>query len=241
MRLKKLDFFRGVAIILMVIFHLNYSLLNIFNIDILNFSDSFWYIIWKIAALLFIFIAWISFSLAEIKYWEKINNKYLKVILILSIIAWIITIITYLFNPEFYIRFWIIHFFALSFGLLLLFRRFKYYTFLLGILIVIIGIFFTPIIQNQFLYFLGFTYPWFSSSDFYPIFPYFGIMLFGYNFWLILSDKNKIKILEGNGKESIIMWYIWLIWRKSLVIYLIHQPIIISSIYLYKYIWNLIK
>ena len=111
----------------------------------------------------------------------------------------------------------------------------------MGIITIVIGIFFTPVIQNEFLYFLGFTYPGFSSADFYPIFPYFGVMLFWYNFGLILNNENKIKTLEWSVKENIIIWYIWLLWRKSLVIYLIYQPIIISSIYLYKYIWNLIK
>lgn len=45
MRLEKLDIFRGIAIVLMVLFHLNYSLVYIFGIETLNFSTIFWYII----------------------------------------------------------------------------------------------------------------------------------------------------------------------------------------------------
>jgi uncharacterized membrane protein len=43
MRLEKIDIFRGIAIILMVIFHLNYSLVNIFDNNIINFSKEFWF------------------------------------------------------------------------------------------------------------------------------------------------------------------------------------------------------
>ena len=83
MRLEKLDVFRAIAIVLMVIFHVNYSLVYIFNIDILNFSKIFWFIEGKISAFLFIFIAGFSFFLAEKKYKNKIIKKYFKVITLL--------------------------------------------------------------------------------------------------------------------------------------------------------------
>lgn len=127
MRLEKLDILRGIAILLMVVFHLNFSLVNIFNVEILNISESLWFYIWKISALLFIFVSWISFFLAEQKYKNKIILKYLKVSAILWIIALLISLSTYIFFPDLYIRFWIIHFFALSFLLMLFFRKFKYF------------------------------------------------------------------------------------------------------------------
>lgn len=247
MRLEKLDIFRWIAIILMVIFHLNYSLVNIFGNDIINFSENFWFIIWKIAALLFIFIWGISFFLAENKYWKQINSRYLKVSVILWIIASGITISTHLFFPEQYIKFWIIHFFALSFLLLLFFRKLKYYNVLLWVLTIITGVLFTWDIQNQYLYFLWFTYPWFSSADFYPILPYFWIILLWYSFTLFLQDNNYLNILalhKQKNKTNIknifsyynkILKILWRIWRYSLVIYLVHQPIIIGIIYLYEY------
>ena len=127
MRLERLDIIRGIAIFLMVIFHLNYSLVNIFNSQILELPANIWFYIWRISALLFIIIAGISFVLAENKYKIKIIKKYIKVSIFLWIIAFFISLSTLLFFPEQYIRFWIIHFFSLSFLLLLLFRKFKYY------------------------------------------------------------------------------------------------------------------
>lgn len=236
MRLEKLDILRWIAIILMVIFHLNYSLVHIFKYDVLNFSDTFWFIIWKIAVLLFIFIAGISFFLAENKYGDKIIKKYLKVSLYLWIIAWIISISTYLFSEKLYIRFWIIHFFALSFLLMLLFRRLRYYNILLWIIIIVYGVYFLPIIENKYLYFLWFMYPWFVSSDYYAIFPYFWVMLLGYSFALYLNKIDKLDIFKLKSRKNIFYKNLEYLWKKSLIIYLIHQPIIIWFIYLYEII-----
>jgi len=242
MRLQKLDIFRGVAILLMVVFHINYSLLNIFNIDALNFSELFWFIEGRISALLFIFIAWISFLLAEKKYWNKIIKKYFKVVFILWIIAWLISLSTFLFFPEQYIRFGIIHFFALSFLLMLLFRIFNYYNLLFWIIFIIYWFYFIPVIDNQYLYFLWFMYNWFHSADYYPILPYFWIMLLWYSSGLCLYNKNKLNIFKLKPYSNkfifkkvfiILNNFFEYIWKKSLIIYLIHQPIIIFIIYLF--------
>jgi len=233
MRLERLDIIRGIAIFLMVIFHLNYSLVNIFNSQILELPANIWFYIWRISALLFIIIAGISFVLAENKYKIKIIKKYIKVSIFLWIIAFFISLSTLLFFPEQYIRFWIIHFFSLSFLLLLLFRKFKYYNIILWLWIIIYGFYFISIVEVKYLYFLGFVYPWFNSADFYPILPYFWVMLLWYWIWTYLLNNNLLHILRWSSISNIFKKFFIYIWKKSLLIYIIHQPIIIGVLYLF--------
>ncbi len=231
MRLEKIDILRGIAIILMAIFHLNYSLLHIYNNNILNFSKIFWFYEGRISALLFIFVWWLSFYLSEKKYKDAIIKKYLKFSFFLMLIAWWISILTYFLFPNQYIRFWIIHFFSLSFPLLLLFKRLRYLNIAFWIIFIIYGFYMIPVIENQYFYFLGFTYPWFVSADFYPIFPYFGVLLLGYSSGLLLDMSQKLNILKLQTKKNILTRFFIYLWRRSLIIYLIHQPIIIFVLF----------
>lgn len=232
MRFELLDIYRWIAIILMILFHINYSLLNIFNINLLNFSEYFWLIIWKIAVFLFIFIAWIWFFLAEKKYKNKVFLKYLKTSLKLFFIAFIISFVTYfILDWTQFIRFWIIHFFSLSFFLILFFRKFKFYNIFIWTFILIYWFYYIPVIKNEYLYFLWFMYPWFKSADYYPLIPYFGLMLYWYSFWLILDRFNKLDLLKSKSKDSSINLFLSYLWKKSIIIYLIHQPIILLVLY----------
>ena len=232
MRYEKLDIFRWIAILLMIIFHINYSLSDIFSIDFLNFSEIFRFLLWKIWVLLFISISWISFFLAEKKYWNKIYKKYLKYSIFLWIISFFITLFTYIFFKEQFIAFGILHFFSLSFLLIIFFRKLKYWNFLLGIIIILIPVFFTMETNLHYLFFLWFIYPSFYSADFYPIIPYFWVFLLSYSSSIFLDNKQALWKIFWWKHTWIINKFLKFMWKNSLVIYLIHQPIIIFIIYL---------
>jgi uncharacterized membrane protein len=58
-RIWEIDFFRSIAIFLMVVFHIIYDLNQFSGID-LNYLSGFWYWEGRAAALIFIFLAGIS-------------------------------------------------------------------------------------------------------------------------------------------------------------------------------------
>jgi len=129
MRYQYLDIFRWACIVLMILFHLNYSLVNIFNSEIINVSQSFWFVVGKIAALGFMIISGISFYLAKQKYSEQdLRNKYFKYAGTLCLIALGISLGTYFIIPEQLILFGILHLFALSFFLLVFVSKLGYYS-----------------------------------------------------------------------------------------------------------------
>jgi len=233
MRYQYIDILRGLCILLMVLFHLNYSLVHIFGLDILNFSEIFWYILGKFSALWFMSIAGISYFLASQKYsTQELQAKYLKYAGVLGIIALGITLWTYVFIPQQLIVFGILHFFAFSFFLLPYITRTYLRTSLSLLVIVLISVISEKQVENEYLFPFWFYSESFISADYYPLFPYILWILWWYIFAATLK-KYDILIyfhLRRNlvSPEKILSH----IWKNSLVIYLIHQPIIIFFIWL---------
>ena len=236
MRYEKIDILRGWAIVLMILFHLNYSLVHIFSIEILNFSEIFWYILWRVSVLGFMAIAWISYFLAEKKYGKDTFKKYWKYSCILAFLAASISFTTYFSFPQQYIKFWILHFFAVSFFLLPFFSIFKYTNILIWISIIMYGIFFIPVIENKYFFFLWLRDLWFTSADYYPLIPYFGVLLLAYSAWLLLDKYWKFNIFHKTNKINILESILIYIGKRSLIIYIIHQPIIVGTIMGINYI-----
>ncbi len=237
MRYDKLDILRWIAISMMIVFHINYSLLNIFSNSFLNFSEIFWSIFWSIWWLLFITISALSFLLSEKKHWDKVNKKYLKYALILWIIAIFITVFTYIFIREQIILFGILHFFSLSFLLIVFFRKLRYTNLLIWISIILIPIVFDITIDSKYLFFTWFIPHTFYSADFWPLIPYFWVFLTSYTISLYLYEKNILHKILSWEKKWFVYNFLKFMWKNSLVIYLIHVPIIVSLIYLLVKIW----
>jgi uncharacterized membrane protein len=170
-RIWEIDLLRALAIVLMVIFHLVYDLAEFVGLNI-NYMSGFWFWEGKISALLFIFLAGISSGLCR-----NTVKRGLKVFLF----GMVITIATYIFDKEQYVRFGILHFLGVSMMLFPILNRVKNWG--LAILAIISGLIAIPIDNTTlgtslFLPF-GFMYKGFVSMDYYPIFPYIGVFILG--------------------------------------------------------------
>lgn len=218
-RVTELDFFRWIALLLMVYFHLIRSMSELYGYDII-YSTWVNFYIGKISAILFILISGIVFTFG------KFN---LKRFLLLAGIALAISAATYFYNSDYVIVFGIIHFFALSSLLAIVFKKINTYAILIIWMAIIrawpwIG---SISANSDYLLFIWVVSKWFQSADFYPLIPRFGVYLLG--MWIS-------KIFYTNKRN--IFWKIFNVWpinfvgRNTLLIYLIHQPIIILVLYL---------
>ncbi len=226
MRLQKLDALRGIVLIGMIFYHMNYLMVEVFHRDILHLSEIFWYLLGRGVGIGFIFLAGISFFLAtEKKWWREILKKSIKRFLILSVVAGGISWVSYMFFYEQRISWGIIHFFALASLCGICFLRWKSWNILVGILILAIGFSLSSLRVNSLLLIPIGLYPEsYFSADYYPLFPWFGYYLIGYGFASFLGLKERLaSLLSGTiigGK--------WLafVGRHSLFIYVIHVPIL---------------
>lgn len=218
-RITELDFFRGIALIFMVYFHLIWSMSQLYGYSIM-YSAWVNFYIGKVSAILFILISGIVFTFGKFN-WKRC--------IVLTGIAIGISTVTYVYNSEYFIKFGIIHFFALSSLVAVMFKNMnKYAILIIWIAIILAWSWIGNIPANSdYLFFIWIVSKWFQSADFYPLIPRFGIYLLG--MWMS-------KIFYANKKN--IFWKIFNVWpinfvgRNTLLIYLIHQPIIILVLYM---------
>lgn len=216
MRFWEIDFLRGFGIILMLISNFITDLQIFLNYP----SNQFWDLFAKFTASIFVFVSGVSFYVCySIRGIKKILIRFVK----LMSLGFLITIVTSFLLKEGTIYFGILHFLALAW--ILAIPLYKVNT----IPIAAIFIMLTPLIDSVhaktlLLLPIGITPPNFYTLDYFPVFPWFGIFLIGLRFGKIFmrSDLKEIGIFK----------FICLLGRRSLQIYLIHQPIFVSLIVL---------
>lgn len=222
-RVWELDFFRGIALIFMVYFHIIYDMNEFFDYPVEYYKGLNFYI-GKASVILFIIISGISCS------FSRSNVKRGLKLLVLSLF---ISLFSYLYNPDFVIKFGIIHFFAVCMMLYPILKKLNnILLIILGTLIIVLGRI-TPglKVSYDYLFPFGVTSPNFVSSDYYSLIPWLGLFLYGIFFGNVLY-KDKKSIFKFELQDNIIS----LAGRHTLLLYVIHQPVIIGVLTFLKYI-----
>ncbi|NLT95649.1 MAG: DUF1624 domain-containing protein [Clostridia bacterium] len=219
-RIWEIDFLRGIAIILMSIFHLLYDLSEFYDYDI-DYNSGIVDIMGFSSALMFITLTAISSSFSR--------NNFKRAVKILFF-AYCITGITYVYDSSTYINFGILHLIGFSILLYHFFNKFSSpVLILLGVLIIITGHYFDSFTVNtNLLTPFGLTGPNYKSLDYYPLFPYFGVFLLGMALKNIFyPQKRSIFKFSLSYKNPIII-----LGRHSLFIYLAHQPLFLAILFI---------
>tara|TARA_B110000971_G_scaffold213808_1_gene245090 strand:+ start:280 stop:993 length:714 start_codon:yes stop_codon:yes gene_type:complete len=228
-RLLYLDNFRGIAFILMIIHHIfyfydvsnNYSTSYASNMFIDNSG--------LIARSIFIFLAGISLSFITNKKQDDIKNsnkkqddfkislkKRLKRSLEIMMHAAIISLITYIFHPNLFVRFGILHFIALTTFLLSFIAPYPK----LALLLFVFSIFYTPPKINPFVDTITGASLHFNMMDWFPLKPWISIMLSG----LIIGHNTNLTVFAPYFSANNIITRIG---QNSLELYTAHVLLLI--------------
>ena len=237
-RFWEIDFLRGIAIVLMIIFHFVYDL-NYFGIYNSNLRSGFLFYLGCSASIIFILLVGISLSLSfsrlrNIKTIQKKSHiKYLK--RGMKIFSWglIITLITWIFLKEGFIFFGILHFIGISIIIAYPFLKYSYLNLLVGIIVIIIGVYLRNFTFDfNWLVWLGFIQKGSYTFDYYPVLPWFGLVLIGLFIGntIYQNYERKFNLPDLSSFHSIRAFCF--LGRYSLFIYLIHQPILIIILYI---------
>lgn len=213
-RIWEIDVLRGILVIIMVVLHILFDLEFVYNIPI-GYGTGFIDKIRIVVATLFIMVSGISTAFSK--------NSFKRGVVVLSA-ALLISFVTFIVGREYFISFGVFH----LIGLCMIVSPFlkKIPTPSLLILSLIIGMtqFVIPYVEvsHNYFFMFGFYNDKFASADYYPVFPWAWAFLFG----IVLSRlfyREKKSIFKFTIKENPIGF----LGRNSLLIYLIHQPIIL--------------
>jgi uncharacterized membrane protein len=227
-RIGFIDAARGLAVLMMVVYHIIFDLdyFGMMSIDL--FSPPL-LIFQRIIGSSFLIIAGISMGISDKREGEG-NTKHILRALKLGAVAALITIATWIYPHEGFITFGIIHLMALSALIGPGFFGFGKWNVPLGLAILIIGSI-PPGLESDspYLFWLGLPSPEYTALDYYPLLPWFGMVLIGiyagrkfFPGGKSVTTLPKLPLqdaLEAAGKNS-------------LAIYLAHQPLIIAVLLL---------
>lgn len=233
-----LDGVRGIALIQMVIFHFLYDVFIVYGYDRSWYGQ--WYItLWQQE------ICW-TFILVAGLAWHFSRNNWKRGAL-LNVCGFSVTVVTGIAVPSETVWFGILNFMGCAVWLMIpldrLLRRLNPYAGAAAAF----GLFWLTrpvgngylglgtcqiiripevLYRLKFLTCLGFPFDGFTSGDYFPIFPWFFLFCTGYFLWGIIKRKGwdsaltiHIPAAEAAG-------------RRSLLIYLAHQPVSMAILYL---------
>jgi uncharacterized membrane protein len=227
-----LDAARGVAIVAMVLYHFAWDLSFFQLIDTDVVGHPAWQMFARTIAASFLTLVGISLVLAHRRgvrwtsFWRRVG--------VIAAAALAITVVTWFAFPDEYIFFGILHCIAVSSVLALPFLRAPTIVLAGAAVFCFAALFlFThPGLDGPLLDWLGLGARLPMTNDYVPVFPWFGFVLLG-----LCAGRRVLPLTARTSPESS-MWSTpfaqALIWsgRRSLVIYLVHQPILLGALFL---------
>ncbi|WP_353893943.1 heparan-alpha-glucosaminide N-acetyltransferase [Proteinivorax hydrogeniformans] len=218
-RVWEIDFLRAFAVILMIIYHFAYDLYMLGLSDI-DFHNGFWYWFQKLSWT-FIFVSGISsgFSKNPIKRGIKVFGFGVA-----------LTIGSYIFIGNQFILFGVLHLLGFSLICSSFLRRLnKWLLLLISFFIISLNFYVSGLSTDSYwLVPLGIEKTGFRPFDNFPIIPHMGIFTLGLATYKFYYYK-RMSIFGFSFENK----FVSLIGRHSLLVYFIHQPIILGAMNIY--------
>jgi len=240
-RFIEIDIIRGLAIILMIFGHILWDL-DYFGVSPIN--NGIYSSLQKVVPQMFFLVVGIGLIVSrkkkelsketEKRYYHHLVVRGFKIIGL----GMVLTIFSLVFIPKTPVFFGVLHCIGLSIIISVPFLIFRKYNFIFALLLIVLGLLFSQIaVQNPtILHLILGLQPeniWSFTVDYFPLLPWFGVVLLGISIGDILysGDKRRFRLpdLERYKPAKLCSW----IGHHSLEIYLLHQPVIAGFMYLF--------
>jgi uncharacterized membrane protein len=224
-RLASIDALRGIGILLMVAYHFAFDLawFRVINADFNH--DPFWLVARALIVTLFLALVGVSLTLA--KRAHPGPQPFWRRVALIAGCAILVSIASYLTFPQTFITFGILHAIAVSSVIARPLIGFPRVALIAGIAIIALGTLIQlPLFDRPWLNWVGMMTHKPATEDYVPLFPWLGVVLIGVALGAALPRMQRTLAKVDRFAPP---WLAWL-GRHSLVIYLVHQPILVGAL-----------
>ncbi len=248
-RIPELDFFRGLAFVLMFIQHAFFDLRHVLGQDVLAFQDTAWFMDWlrPIILLFILLVSGISCT------FSRNNFKRAGILLLYALgVTLAFELVSYFGQMSMHVYFNVFHLLTVGIFLYAVITvrekavpedarkdRISLLLLVFGVVCLYLGtaVERTPYLSHNYLLFLGLRaarVP--AMADYLPIFPWFGIFLVGAAIGRRFY-RSRVTLLTPTAVRGMATWGrpFNFIGRHPLLIYAIHQPLILAAL------WGILK
>jgi uncharacterized membrane protein len=237
-RFWEIDLLRGIAILMMITYHLLFDL-NYFGAYATDLNSLPALLFLYPIGTLFLLLVGISLTLSygRVKNTVTLNQlriKYLKRGGENFGLGLLITLATWIYPHNGFIVFGVLHCIGVSILLAYPFIRFRTPALIIGGACIAIGVLLLATVTVGFpwLLWLGVVPKQFSTLDYFPLLPWFGVVLIGIFLGNSLYQNNSRTFALKDYSRSTVSRFLCFLGRYSLIIYLLHQLIIVGILYL---------
>lgn len=230
MRYASIDALRGIAIALMIAYHFSFDL-NLPWVRVLHqdFNNSaFWLTFRAIIVSLFLSLVGVSLVLAArahvppARAWRRIG--------LIALCATLVSAASYAMYPRSFIYFGILHCIALAIVLARPLVAHPRIALGAGIAVIALGLTVSiPAFDPRILNWIGFTTHKPITEDYVPLFPWLGVVLVGIALGHMLPARASTSLASIDARAPRALAWAG---RHSLIIYMLHQPILIGILWL---------
>jgi len=230
-RLQHLDTLRVLALTGMIVYHFGWDLALFGYLDFADVTSGMWAMLAHIVVSVFLFIVGFSLYLAHHRSFNR--RRFVRRLVKIMVAASLVSLTTFIIFPDSFIYFGILHHIALASLIGLVCLRLP----LIINAIIIVSVFILP------FYWREFSHPLFLplglnknapfAVDYVPLFPWFAAVLVGVFCARTMQIHHLLHLLQGRVKLGFSSVCIQWLGRHSLLIYLIHQPILLADFYLF--------
>jgi uncharacterized membrane protein len=226
-RIAGVDALRGFALCLMFVYHFAFDL-RLYRITASDFeNDPLWLGFRALIVTLFMGLVGVSLVLADSSgataahFWRRVGVIFACALLV-SVGSWVAF-------PHSYIYFGILHSIAVASVLAWPFARRPRAALVVGCLVVAAGLAFAyPAFDTRWLSWIGFTTHKPTTADYVPLAPWAGAVFLGIALGDALRRGSFRALRPLSAAPAPIRW----LGRHSLVVYMIHQPILLGALWL---------